>query len=165
MYESLLAGLGEFDNPPPRSFPLIYLFPSRYLYKIIIAFSSREPHPTKKQTEKETETETESETESEPSGNRNPKHWPRPEQKQNRNPKHWPRPEAETETTKTEPETVTVSVLGVDPRHYSSFFKFPTLSSSKCRVNPKFCLAYNIERTRSNMNVSSFSSWNNPRSC
>jgi hypothetical protein len=100
MYESLLAGLGEFDNPPPRSFPLIYLFPSRYLCKIIIAFSFRGPHPTKKQTEKETETETESETESEPSGNRNPKQWPRPEQKQNRNPKHWPRPEAETETTK-----------------------------------------------------------------
>ena len=98
MYESLLAGLGEFDNPPPRSFPLIYLFPSRYLYKIIIAFSFRGPHPTKKQTEKETETE--SETESEPSGNRNPKQWPRPEQKQNRNPKHWPRPEAETETAK-----------------------------------------------------------------
>jgi hypothetical protein len=93
------------------------------------------------------------------------------------NPKHWPRPEAETEPKpetvaqarsrnrnrkKTEPETVTVRVLGVDPRHYSSFFKFSILSSSKCRVNPKFCLPYNIEHAWSNMNVSSFSSWNNP---
>jgi hypothetical protein len=38
--------------------------------------------------------------------------------------------------------------LGVDPRHYSSFFKFSTLSSSKCCVNKKICLPYNIKARR-----------------
>ena len=74
-------------------------FPPAIYKKIIIAISFRRPHPTKKQTEKETETE--SETESEPSGNRNPKQWPRPEQKQNRKLKRWPRPETETAKNRT----------------------------------------------------------------
>jgi hypothetical protein len=39
MYESLLARLGEFDNPPPRSFPLLYLFSlSLFIKKLLLYF-------------------------------------------------------------------------------------------------------------------------------